>query len=131
MNRRGFIGSLIASAVLDPDKLLWRPGARLISIPKPRNRRVLHKGDHLSISFDAAPNCLFGQMYAILDAEIPEDSTIHDLRAPIFNGTDNDALVLFHAPRDFIIKSWKVLGIHALQGVNPISLRINVERVDA
>jgi hypothetical protein len=35
MNRRLFLGSLLASAILDPDKLLWRPGAKLISIPKP------------------------------------------------------------------------------------------------
>lgn len=37
MNRRGFlglIGAAISTAVLDQDKLLWRPGVRLISIPK-------------------------------------------------------------------------------------------------
>ncbi len=32
MNRRGFLGALLAGAVLDPEELLWRPG-RLISIP--------------------------------------------------------------------------------------------------
>ncbi len=38
MNRRLFLSSLAAfagAAVLDPEKLLWRPGAKLISIPAP------------------------------------------------------------------------------------------------
>lgn len=38
MNRRGFLGvfvAAVAGATLDPEKLLWRPGAKLISIPKP------------------------------------------------------------------------------------------------
>ena len=33
MNRRGFITSLITGAVLDPERLLWTPGRKLISIP--------------------------------------------------------------------------------------------------
>lgn len=36
MNRRGFFGALFGGAAafaLDPEKLLWRPGAKLISIP--------------------------------------------------------------------------------------------------
>ena len=37
MNRRGFISALCATLVApDPDKLLWRPGARLISVPSRR-----------------------------------------------------------------------------------------------
>lgn len=39
MNRRGFFGALFgaaaAAATLDPEKLLWVPGAKLISIPAP------------------------------------------------------------------------------------------------
>ena len=38
MNRRGFISALsafAATAVLDPERLLWRRGEKLISIPKP------------------------------------------------------------------------------------------------
>lgn len=34
MNRRGFLAALGAAMVApDPDKLLWTPGARLISVP--------------------------------------------------------------------------------------------------
>lgn len=33
MNRRGFLAALLGGAVLDPERLLWRPGAKLISIP--------------------------------------------------------------------------------------------------
>jgi hypothetical protein len=38
MNRRGFftaLAGLTATAVLDPERLLWVPGQKLISIPKP------------------------------------------------------------------------------------------------
>lgn len=38
MKRRGFIGALaaaLAGSVIDPDKLLWVPGAKKIFIPKP------------------------------------------------------------------------------------------------
>lgn len=38
LNRRGFFGALaaaIAGSTLDPEKLLWVPGRKLISIPKP------------------------------------------------------------------------------------------------
>jgi hypothetical protein len=38
MNRRGFLGALaaaIAGATLDPESLVWQPGRKLISIPKP------------------------------------------------------------------------------------------------
>ncbi len=36
MNRRAFLAALIAGATLDPEKLLWVPGKKLISIPPPR-----------------------------------------------------------------------------------------------
>lgn len=38
MNRRGFLSALIgfaATATLDPERLLWVPGQKLISIPAP------------------------------------------------------------------------------------------------
>ncbi len=34
MNRRLFLGSLLAGAVFDPERLLWVKGAKLISIPE-------------------------------------------------------------------------------------------------
>jgi hypothetical protein len=37
MNRRGFLGALLAGAVLDPERALWKPG-KLISIPALRVR---------------------------------------------------------------------------------------------
>ncbi len=39
LNRRGFfsvLSAVAATAVLDPEKLLWVPKRKLISIPKPR-----------------------------------------------------------------------------------------------
>ena len=38
MNRRGFfsvLAGMAATATLDPERLLWVPGKKLISIPKP------------------------------------------------------------------------------------------------
>jgi hypothetical protein len=35
MNRRGFLAAMSAM-VLDPERLLWVPGAKTISIPAPR-----------------------------------------------------------------------------------------------
>ena len=37
MNRRGFLGSIAgfaAACTLDPELALWKPGAKLISVPK-------------------------------------------------------------------------------------------------
>lgn len=42
MNRRNFLASLLATAVLDPERLLWVPGAKTISIPAPRVIEVYH-----------------------------------------------------------------------------------------
>lgn len=36
LSRRGFLGALLGAAVLDPERLLWVPGAKLISVPAPR-----------------------------------------------------------------------------------------------
>jgi hypothetical protein len=36
MDRRGFLGALFGAAVLDPERLLWVPGQKMISIPAPR-----------------------------------------------------------------------------------------------
>lgn len=44
MNRRGFLGMLgaaSAAAVLDPERLLWTPGRKLISIPNPRPASIM------------------------------------------------------------------------------------------
>lgn len=36
MNRRSFLTSLAAALTLDPERALWVPGQKLISIPKPK-----------------------------------------------------------------------------------------------
>ena len=41
MNRRSFLGVLLATATLDPERLLWVP--KLISIPKPGNQFLTMK----------------------------------------------------------------------------------------
>lgn len=34
-SRRGFLAAVAAAFVVDPERLLWVPGKKLISIPKP------------------------------------------------------------------------------------------------
>lgn len=41
MNRRGFIAALLAAAVADPDRLLFVPGRKLISIAKPKLKKII------------------------------------------------------------------------------------------
>lgn len=54
-SRRGFLGVLAAAMAADPEQLLWRPGAKLISIPKPRRLRIrdLQAGD--VVTFGSIP----------------------------------------------------------------------------
>jgi hypothetical protein len=44
MIRRNFLSSLMSAVALDPERLLWVPGAKTISIPKPRIRLMLYTG---------------------------------------------------------------------------------------
>lgn len=36
LNRRGFLTALVGAFVADPERALWVPGKKLISIPKPQ-----------------------------------------------------------------------------------------------
>lgn len=60
MTRRAFLPTLIAGMMLDPERLLWRPGAKLISLPAPRRPiripfQPLIGGQFRVVNFD----CLF------------------------------------------------------------------------
>ena len=39
MNRRGFLAALAGAFVADPERALWVPGQKVISIPKPAIER--------------------------------------------------------------------------------------------
>jgi hypothetical protein len=58
MNRRAFfssIAAIAATATLDPEKLLWRPGAKLISIPRePASQMVSVRAIHRAVSEEYA-----------------------------------------------------------------------------
>ena len=49
MTRRGLLGMLAASLTLDPEKLLWVPGQKLISIPAGAVR-AFHPNPYFMIS---------------------------------------------------------------------------------
>lgn len=57
MDRRSFLLALIAflGIALDPERLLWRPGAKVISIPKPNAVGVY---DYESIRREVTAECL-------------------------------------------------------------------------
>jgi hypothetical protein len=72
MNRRTFLSALAATFVADPEKALWVPGKKLISVPKPRVSpawAVLHSfnpillpGDHFTLQ-DVRGVFLFEQIF--------------------------------------------------------------------
>ncbi len=43
MKRRAFLSTLAGAFAFDPERLLWRPGKRLISIPAPGQPQLLRK----------------------------------------------------------------------------------------
>lgn len=54
MNRRAFLsalGAVAAGAVLDPEMLLWKPGAKTIFLPSPRKLKVFTLGPPVVSSF--------------------------------------------------------------------------------
>jgi hypothetical protein len=62
MKRRGFLSALCATLVAsDPDELLWRPGARLISVP---SGNKLITADLWSILFQKEKNVNAFHSYA-------------------------------------------------------------------
>lgn len=64
MNRRAFFATLTAglAAAADPERLLWTPGKKLISIPKPQR-----------IEFDVAYGYLWHRIYEVGNIEYDED----------------------------------------------------------
>lgn len=52
MNRRGFLTCLVPALALDPERLLWRPDAKLISIPRPTGNRILTPEEYSAIVYE-------------------------------------------------------------------------------
>lgn len=58
MNRRSFLASVAAALVLDPERALWVPGKKLISIPKPRPPIDFEPWFQVPFEYNAAPGGL-------------------------------------------------------------------------
>ena len=54
MNRRGFISAMMGGFVADPERLLWVPGKKLISIPANRLKRF-------RVTCVVGPNCYYAE----------------------------------------------------------------------
>jgi hypothetical protein len=55
LNRRGFLGLLgaaLVGATLDPERLLWVPGQKVISIPPPRWNRIYSSSEAISAQME-------------------------------------------------------------------------------
>jgi hypothetical protein len=53
LSRRGFLGTVAAALVLDPERALWVPGKKLISVPKakmPLIEMVEIRGSHFGVA---------------------------------------------------------------------------------
>lgn len=117
MNRRGFLSTLAAGFAIDPEKLLWRPGAKIISIPRPSiNHRSLRAGDSLSIAFDAGMESISRVTVLLQD----KAGVIWDL----WSGADVGLLekAIYIAPRDMEIIDVKVSNI------NGTTSRVDISR---
>ncbi len=43
VGRRNFLAALLGSAAIDPERLLWIPGKKVISVPKPSLPQALYR----------------------------------------------------------------------------------------
>jgi len=50
VNRRGFLATLGAGLALNPERLLWVPGKKLISIPKPISTQGWTVSDSVTVT---------------------------------------------------------------------------------
>ncbi len=53
MNRRGFLGLFASALLLDPERLLYVPGKKLISIPKPQQPLIISTAADTDLVYDA------------------------------------------------------------------------------
>jgi len=82
MKRRGFLGlfaGAIAGATLDPERALWIPGAKTISIPKPNLdvTRMMADDDYSRLFVDVLDMLYYGYFQSF----------------PAFNGTDRTGVI--------------------------------------
>ena len=66
-SRRGFLGALLgglaASAVIDPEKLLWVPGRKTISIPSPVRLSMLDEINAVTMRYLASAPKLIDNIF--------------------------------------------------------------------
>lgn len=90
MNRRGFLGALAAGAAafaIDPERALWVPGAKTISIPRPR---VITISSRLRLEFEIGDIIRFGgdpQPYTVTAVQPDARTFLEFKRLPIGSAT--------------------------------------------
>jgi hypothetical protein len=87
MNRRSFLTALASALVLDPERLLWVPGQKLISIPKPSKPRYLHIDGQIAFPFYDSSNGL--ARWFVMYREMPLGKVLVEQHlAPDFDSLD-------------------------------------------
>ncbi len=72
LGRRGFLGAMIGACLLDPERLLWVPGKKLISIPKPRPlwayviRRYVNRGATTDVYYEMYKSAGFDPVIQVI-----------------------------------------------------------------
>ena len=94
MNRRGFLSTLLGAAVLDPEKLLWVPGQKLISIPSVTvcQPQVVHAQTAHALTFEIRASSIQQRLKEI--ESIPNPVSCRSW----FNGRDYCATLIALAP---------------------------------
>ncbi len=94
MNRRSFLATIAAGLALDPERALWVPGKKLISIPRPKRKlymitdRRINKGftsySHIAIEDEKRLIGLLQSWNAVIGvtySEVPRDADNEKLYA--------------------------------------------------
>ena len=76
MNRRSFLSMLAATAVLDPERLLWVPGAKTIFIPARVKKPIVVQWYRYSLNWKPGAVIEYGSR---TDVEVTSDWIHEDL----------------------------------------------------
>lgn len=110
MTRRGFFALAAVAAAVDPERLLWIPGRKLISIPAPR--RVPAPGDVFTMS---------GRLATPWDLKLGDIVTVEGLPFEYVVTEVGKSSGLFSAALKFSPGQLRQLENHAIQPCGPRS----------
>jgi len=121
MNRREWLGAIAGAftgMAFDPERALWRPREKLISIPKPRDPRIIRAGEFLNVKLGGVihPHGAYGVR---VELEDPSNRS----RTHIISLNPIDGASFYMAPTEM-----RVIGYEPLYyNLNPLAKISGVE----